>query len=159
MRWIAFFLICTMLFSCMTSSPEAEIQKKLSRLREIKKEHQMRLKSLKKLESIYRLRGKSSRQVTRNFTEGLISYLLYLIERAPEVRSELSWLEKKRIDAKLLLSPCLTGGNNIEMRTKNMAKGIWDVRMYRKRVKNLETRLRKKERVSQNAIKHIKYPL
>jgi len=163
MKKIALFLIVAFvlssLISCLPDSPEVEAKKKLARLREIKKEDGTRMKRLKKAASLYKLRGKSSRTATKEFLEELISYLDFLIETAPGVRSDLNWFERNNLPASVRLSNYLAGGKSIIEREKNARKGIWDVRMYKKRKKNYEMRLKKKEAVSQRAIFNIKFPL
>lgn len=159
MRVVALFLICCFLLSCIAASPQAEAKKRMVYLREIAKEDKRRMKKLKHLANVYKLRGKRSRKALKDFTEGCITYLDFLMANTPVVRGHLSWLEQNKYPVNIRLSLYLTGGRNKGVREKNEAKGIYDPRMYKKRKKNLESRLKKKEPVSFNEIKNIKYPL
>ena len=159
MKISAIFLILLFLFSSCSQSVKEVAAKKLVVLREIKEADGMRMKNLEKLSSLYKIRGKSSKSALNDFAKEVEAYLAFLIEKAPLVRVELAWFEQNNIPCNLKLSLFLTGGKTISERENNEKKGLYDVRMYKKRIKNVQQRISKKEPLSFNEIKNIKHPL
>lgn len=160
MKKYALFLILAIFFSgCMPSKNKEGIKDRLNYLRQLKKEDDEKIRQVKKFELEYKSKGIKNKQANEQYIKELISYFDFLIKNAPEARTQLDWFEANKIPMNVRLSPQLAGGSSIQERRKNMDKAIWDYRMYAKRKKDLESRMKKKSPASPNELRNLQYPM